>query len=92
MFLFFVLVTAARLWPQSELFKEILANFFVELLTTILVPYIYIYGIYIILKIAYRIKRFIKNGGWQMHFFEETILFSAHEAKFQLSVGTNNHL
>lgn len=61
MFLFFVLVTAARLWPQSELLKEILANFFVELLTTILVPYIYIYGIYIILKIAHRIKRFIKK-------------------------------
>ena len=56
MFLFFVLVTVAWLCPQSELFKEILVNFFAELLTTILVLYIYIYSILIIPKIPHKIK------------------------------------
>lgn len=94
MFLFFVLVTAARLCPQSELFKEILVNFFVELLTTILVPYICIYSIYIISKIAYEIKSF-NNNKWRAanaSFFEAIILFSAHESDLQLSVGHNDNL
>lgn len=56
MFLFFVLVTAAWLCPQSELLKEILVNFFAELLITILVLYIYIYSVIIILKISHKIK------------------------------------
>lgn len=56
MFLFFVLVTATWLCPQSELFKEILVNFFAELLTTILVLYIYIYSVIIIPKILGKIK------------------------------------
>lgn len=56
MFLFFVLVTVARLWPQSELFKEILVNFFVELLTTIQFLYISIYSIFIIPNFVHRIK------------------------------------
>lgn len=56
MFLFFVSVTAAWLCPQSELLKEILVNFFAELLITILFLYIYIYSIIIIPEITGKIK------------------------------------